>query len=97
MAVRSTSRLQMGTKGSEQQFSYQFHGKKKRYHQRESEYWLNFSEVLLDERFDEFKVMVFEKLDSIVKASSLVEMVNSLIRLYLTHRSRIFLKVFEIL
>jgi hypothetical protein len=44
---------------------------------------LRFSEGLLDERFGEFKSLVFEKLDSIVKASSLVEMVNSLIRPYL--------------
>jgi len=44
---------------------------------------LNFSEGLLDERFDEFKALVFERLNSIVKASSLVEMVNSLIRPYL--------------
>jgi hypothetical protein len=63
--------------------SYQSHGKKKHYHQRERDYWLNFSEGLLDQRFDEFKVLVFEKLDSIVKVSSLVEMVNSLIRPYL--------------
>src|SRR6266404_3589037 len=63
--------------------SYQSHGKKKHYHRRECEYWLDFSEALLDERFDGFKVLVFEKLDAIVKASSLVEMVNSLIRPYL--------------
>lgn len=63
--------------------SYQSHGKKKQYHQRESDYWLNFSEGLLDGQFDEFKALIFEKLDSIVKASSLVEMVNSLIRPYL--------------
>ena len=63
--------------------SYQSHGKKKHYHQRECDYWLNFSEGLLDERFDELKSLVFEKLDSIVKVSSLVEMVNSLIRPYL--------------
>ena len=63
--------------------AYQSHGKKKRYHQRESEYWLNFSDVLIDDQFDEFKALVFEKLDSVVKASSLVEMVNSLIRPYL--------------
>jgi hypothetical protein len=62
---------------------YQSHGKKKQYHRRESDYWLTFSEGLLDDRFDEFKVLLFEKLDSIVKASSLVEMVNSLIRPYL--------------
>ncbi len=61
------------------------HGKKNHYHRRESEYWLNFSEGLLDEQFDEWKVLVFEKLDSIVKASSLVEMVNALIRPYLNN------------
>jgi hypothetical protein len=44
---------------------------------------LNFSEGLLDEHFDKFKALVFENLDSVVKASSLVEMVNSLIRPYL--------------
>jgi hypothetical protein len=63
--------------------SYQSHGKKKHYHRRECDYWLNFSEGLLDDQFDQFKVLVFDKLDSIVKASSLVEMVNSLIRPYL--------------
>jgi hypothetical protein len=63
--------------------SYQSHGKKKHSHRRECDYWLSFSEGLLDDQVDEFKVLVFEKLDSIVKASSLVEMVNSLIRPYL--------------
>jgi hypothetical protein len=62
---------------------YQSHGKKKYYHRRESDYWLTFCEGLLDDQFDELKVLVFEKLDSVVKASSLVEMVNSLIRPYL--------------
>ena len=63
--------------------SNQSHGKKKYYHQRESHYWLDFSEGLLSDQFDELKGLVFEKLDSIVKASSLVEMVNSIIRPYL--------------
>ena len=63
--------------------SYQSHGKKKHYHRRERDDWLTFSEGLLDEQVDAVKVLVFEKLDSIVKASSLVEMVNSLIRPYL--------------
>ena len=65
--------------------SYQSHGKKKSYHRRERDDWLTFSEGLLDDQFDEFKSLVFEKLDSIVKASSLVEMVNSLIRPYLNN------------
>ena len=63
--------------------SNQSNGKTKHYHQQESCYWLDFSEGLLGEQFDEFKELVFEKLDSIVKASSLVEMVNSIIRPYL--------------
>ncbi len=65
--------------------SHQSHGKKKQYHRRESHFCLDFSEGLLDDQFDELKVLVFEKLDSIVKASSLVEMVNSLIRPYLNN------------
>jgi len=64
---------------------YQSHGKNKRYHRQESDYWLTFCEGLLDDQFDELKLLVFEKLDSIVKASSLVEMVNSLIRPYLNN------------
>jgi hypothetical protein len=62
---------------------YQSHGKKKHYHRQESQYWLNFCEGLLDGKFDEFSVLVFEKLDSVIKASSLVEMINALIRPYL--------------
>ena len=65
--------------------SHQSHGKNKHYHRRESHYWLNFSEGLLGDLFDGLKILVFEKLDSIVKASSLVEMVNSLIRPYLNN------------
>jgi hypothetical protein len=63
--------------------SYQSHGKKKHYHRRESHFCLDFAEGLLDDQFDACKVLVFEKLDAIVKASSLVEMVNALIRPYL--------------
>jgi hypothetical protein len=63
--------------------SYQSHGKKKQYHRRERTYWLTFSAGLLDGQFDALKGLVFEKLDAIVKASSLVEMVNALIRPYL--------------
>ena len=63
--------------------SYQSHGRKKHYHQRESQQWLDFAQGLLEDQFDVFKALVFEKLDAIVKASSLVEMVNSLIRPFL--------------
>src|SRR4029434_1925361 len=40
-------------------------------------------EGLVGDAFDTLKVLVFDKLDSIVRASSLVEMVNALIRPYL--------------
>jgi hypothetical protein len=63
--------------------SYQSHAKQKRYHQHESQQWLDFAEGLLDNQFEPLKVVVFEKLDSIVQASSLVELVNSFIRPYL--------------
>ena len=63
--------------------SHQSYGKQKYYHKRESQQWLDFSQGLLDDQCDSLKELVFDKLDAIVKASSLVEMVNSLIRPYL--------------
>jgi hypothetical protein len=57
--------------------------KKKRYHQSERDFWLACAEGLLGNEFDPLKALVFDKLDTIVRASSLVEMVNSLIRPYL--------------
>jgi Transposase len=63
--------------------SHQSKAQQKRYHQHESQQWLDFSEGLLDTQFESFKALVFEKLDVIVQSSSLVEMVNSLIRPYL--------------
>ena len=41
------------------------------------------AEGLLGHEFDRLKTLVFDKLDTIVRASSLVEMVNALIRPYL--------------
>ena len=55
----------------------------KRYHQREREFCLACADGLLGDAFDTLNVLVFDKLDSIVRASSLVEMVNSLLRPYL--------------
>ena len=63
--------------------SYQSGAKHKRYHQSERDFWLACAEGLLGDAFDTLKALVFDKLDSIVRASSLVEMVNSLIRPYL--------------
>ena len=57
--------------------------KQKRYYRRERDFWLACAEGLVGDAFDSLKALVFDKLDSIVRASSLVEMVNSLIRPYL--------------
>jgi hypothetical protein len=54
--------------------------KQQHYHQRERYDWLAFAEGLLDDQFDARKSLVFDPLDSLVRASSLVEMVNSFIR-----------------
>ena len=64
-------------------FVHQSGSKKKAYHHRERDFWLACAEGLLGDAFDTLKALVFDKLDSIVRASSLVEMVNSLIRPYL--------------
>lgn len=63
--------------------SYQARAKPKRYHQHEHDFWLSCAQGLLGDAFDRLKGLVFEKLDSIVRASSLVEMVNALLRPYL--------------
>lgn len=60
--------------------SHQSGAKQKRSHQRQQEFWLACADGLLDDAFDPLKALVFDKLDSIVRASSLVEMVNALIR-----------------
>ena len=62
---------------------YQTGSKHKRYHHSERAFWLACAEGLLGEAFDTLKALVFDKLNSIVRASSLVEMVNALIRPYL--------------
>jgi hypothetical protein len=63
--------------------SYQSQAKRKRYHQYENQQWRDFAEGLLDHQFAPLQALVFEKLDSIIQASSLVELVNSFIRPYL--------------
>lgn len=63
--------------------SSQSRAKQKHYHQRERDFFLACAEGHLGDTFDPLKVLVFDKLDSIIRASSLVEMVNSLIRPYL--------------
>ena len=65
--------------------SHQSQAQQKRYHQHESQQWLDFSAGLLDTQFASFKAWVFEKLDTIVQSSSLVEMVTAFIRPYLNN------------
>ena len=62
---------------------YQSKAKQKRYHQKERDFYLACADGLLGDAASSLKARVFDKLDSIVRASSLVEMVNSLIRPYL--------------
>jgi hypothetical protein len=62
---------------------YQSKGKQKHYHQYERDFYLACADGLLGDTAFTFKALVFDKLDSIVRASSLVEMVNALIRPYL--------------
>ena len=54
--------------------------KQKGYHQKERDFWLACAQGLLGNEFDPLKALVFDKLDTIVRASSLVEMVNALLR-----------------
>ena len=63
--------------------AYQSGAKHKGSHHRERDLWLACADGLLGDAFDTLKALVFDKLDSIVRASSLVEMVNSLLRPYL--------------
>lgn len=64
-------------------FLYQAKSRQKRYHRREREEWLALAEGLLNDEFEPLKALVFDRLDSIIRASSLVEMVNALLRPYL--------------
>src|SRR5262249_489738 len=60
--------------------SYQAGAKNKRYHHHEHDFWLACAAGLLGDAFDRLHVFVFDQLDSIIRASSLVEMVNALLR-----------------
>ncbi len=62
---------------------YQTRSRQKRYPQHESEQRLAVAQGLLGAAFEPLKAFVFNRLDSVIRASSLVEMVNSLVRPYL--------------
>ena len=67
----------------QEHFFDQSRSKQNHYHQRESQEFLACAEGLLADEFEGLKTWVFEQMDSIIRASSLVEMLNSLIRPYL--------------
>jgi hypothetical protein len=54
--------------------------KKKRYQQSARDFWLACATGLLADDFATLKALGFDQLDSMVRASSLVEMVNALLR-----------------
>jgi tetratricopeptide (TPR) repeat protein len=58
-------------------------GKQKDFFKKERDFWLGYGEGLLGEDIQNLQEEVFCQLDTIVRSSSLVEMVNSLIRPYL--------------
>jgi len=64
-------------------FVHQAGSKTKGSHQRERDFWRACAAGLLGDAFDTLNALVVDKLDSIIRASSLVEMVNGLIRPYL--------------
>ena len=63
--------------------SYQSSAKHKRYPQHERQQGLDGAAGLLDHQFAPLKARVFEKLDAILQAASLVELVHACIRPYL--------------
>ena len=58
----------------------QAQAKHTRAQQRERAFWLACADGLVGDEFDTLKALVFDKLDAIVRASSLVEMVHALMR-----------------
>jgi len=61
-------------------FVHQARAKQKRHHQRERDCWLAWAEGLRGDACAPLNALVIAKLDSMVRASSLVEMVNGLLR-----------------
>jgi len=64
--------------------------KQKHYCQHEKDFFLEYAEEILGQKFQPLKQQTFDLLDTVVRSSSLVETVNSLIRPYLnTSKSHI--------
>ena len=68
-------------------YTYQTKKRTLQYHRQERAELLGFlAEYLPEKEFKSMKENVFYKLDSIIRASSLIEMINSLLRPYLNQR-----------
>jgi hypothetical protein len=65
--------------------SHQHKGARKKYHVTERNFWLDVVVSLLDENAESQIEYAFEMLDSMVRSSSLIEMVNSQIRPHLNN------------
>jgi hypothetical protein len=64
--------------------SHQHKGELKKYHKSECDFWLNAAISLLDEENAHSQIeQAFEQFNGMVRSSSLIEMVNSLVRPYL--------------
>jgi hypothetical protein len=63
--------------------SHQYKGERQKHYQAESHFWLEVAESLLAENSQTVLTQVFEAFDDMNRTSSLIEMVNSLIRPYL--------------
>ena len=66
-----------------QHLANQTKGASKHYHQDELNFWVSCAEKLLVNQSETAFKLVFDSLDEMVRSSSLIEMVNSLIRPYL--------------
>lgn len=66
-------------------FSHQTKGGEKRYHHNERNFWFDVAEAHLGKDFQKIQTLTFEKIDSVIRSSSLVEMINSIIRPYLNN------------
>jgi hypothetical protein len=62
---------------------HQSQGQQKHYHHCESQPWLDVADGLLEQDIEPLQTLVLAQLDALIRASSLVEMVNGLIRPYL--------------
>lgn len=66
-----------------QHLANQASGASKHYHQSELNFWISCAEPFLDNQTETSIKQIFDSLDEMVRSSSLIEMINSLIRPFL--------------